>query len=421
MSKKADPINTRIYRYRWVVLAAYMYVAALTQLYWLNFSAIDTYIEKNLGVSAMSTGWLALVFPLLYLILSLPAGFIIDKKGFKFGIGLGTIFTGIFSLVRLIDPSSYALILISQIGISIGQPFVLNGITKLVVAWFPPDEEATAIGLGSLSMFIGMIIGLGITPLLVDSLGFTAMLLIYGILGGIGIIFFFVFVKSRPPSPVREDAIDYPIPILQGIKNILKQKDFLILGFIALLGIGVFNGIATWLEKILNELHQISMVDAGTISSILIFSGMLGCIIVPFVSDRVQKRKPFLILASFIGSVCSVVLLIQNNFWGNIGNGIFLGFFLLSALPIMFTMSLEITGEKYAGISIAYLQLLGNGAAVVIVPFMEFLHGVSGGYSYPLIFLTTLLVLGSILSSRIGETGKSLETAEVSKASDSLK
>ena len=45
----------KAYKYRWVVLAAYMYVAALTQLYWLNFSAIDTCVEENLHVSARAT------------------------------------------------------------------------------------------------------------------------------------------------------------------------------------------------------------------------------------------------------------------------------------------------------------------------------------------------------------------------------
>jgi hypothetical protein len=49
-------------RYRWVVLIVYMYVAALTQLYWLNFTAIDTYLEDNLHIPAMSIGFLALVF-----------------------------------------------------------------------------------------------------------------------------------------------------------------------------------------------------------------------------------------------------------------------------------------------------------------------------------------------------------------------
>jgi len=396
----------KAYKYRWVVLAAYMYVAALTQLYWLNFSAIDTYVEENLHISAFSTGLLALVFPLTYVLLSLPSGMIIDKKGFKYSIGIGAIFTGVFSMIRIIDPYSYPLLLISQIGISIGQPFVLNGITKLVVTWFPRKEEATAVGLGSLALFIGMVISLGVTPSLVDSLGLKSMLLIYGIIGIAGMLLFFTLVKSKPPTPARETKEEEKISIREGLKRILRIRDFVILGFVALIGIGVFNGLATWLEKILNEMHHISMVDAGTISSVLVFSGMLGCVAIPIVSDRIKKRKPFLILASLVGAICVTVLMFESGFVGNMVNGMVLGFFLLSALPIMLTMSIEITGEKYAGISVAYLQLLGNGAAVAIVPIMEVLHGVRGEYIYPLVFIAVLLVIAVVMAIRIRETAK---------------
>ena len=397
--------------YRWVVLGVYMYVAALSQLFWLNFTAIDTYVEKNLGVSAMSTGFLALVFPLVYLVLSFPAGIIIDKKGFKFAIGIGVIFTGVFSMLRLLNPESYILLLISQVGIAIGQPFILNGITKLVVVWFPRKEEATAVGLGSLSMFIGMIVGLGITPFLVVSIGFNDMLTVYSFLGIAGIVLYFLLVRANPAAPPREILDSPEVPVREGIRTIIKTGDFMLLGFVALIGIGVFNGLATWLEKILNELHQIPMVDAGSISAAMIFAGMLGCILVPLFSDRLQRRKPFLISASFVGTICMMVLLFQGSFLGNLANGIFLGFFLLSALPIMLTMSIEITGEKYAGISVAYLQFLGNGAAVIIVPVMELLHGVQGSYGLPLAFLAVLLLAAVIMSIKIRETRRTAETA----------
>jgi sugar phosphate permease len=181
-----------------------MYVAALTQMFWLNFSAIDTYIEENLHISAFSTGLLALVFPLTYVLLSLPSGMIIDKKGLKYSIGIGAILTGVFSMLRIIDPYSYPLLLISQIGISLRRPFVLNGITKLVVTWFPRKEEATAVGQGSLALFIGMVISLGVTPTLVGSLGLRPRLLIYGIMGIAGTLLFFTLVRSEPPTPARE-------------------------------------------------------------------------------------------------------------------------------------------------------------------------------------------------------------------------
>ena len=58
------------YKYRWVVLAVYMYISALTQLYWLNFAAIETFIEERFSISASTVMWVTLVFPLVQVILS---------------------------------------------------------------------------------------------------------------------------------------------------------------------------------------------------------------------------------------------------------------------------------------------------------------------------------------------------------------
>ncbi|MGC8757122.1 MAG: MFS transporter, partial [Caldisericaceae bacterium] len=392
-------------KYRWVVLAVYMYVAALTQLYWLNFAAVDTYVEQHLQISAMKVGLLALVFPLFFLLLSIPSGIIIDKKGYKFGVGIGAIFTGAFALLRLVNPNSFAVLLISQIGISIGQPFVLNGITKLSVSWFPKNEEATAVGLGSLSLFLGMILGLGATPALVQSFGFEKMLLIYGITGITSIPIFFLLTKPEPASE-KTSFNEEAIPYIDGIKRISKSRDFIILGFISLIGIGVFNGLVTWLEKILNEVHHISMVDAGNISAGLVFSGMIGCIAIPMLSDKFMRRKPFLLLASVVGTISVIVLMFANGLLANSVNAIVMGFFVVSTLPIILTMSAEIAGAKFAGISSAYLQLLGNGAAVAIVPVMEALHSLTNQYTLPLAMLAALFGLLFIIVLFIGETFK---------------
>jgi MFS family permease len=403
-------VEYKTYKYRWVVLAIYMYVAALTQLYWLNFAAIDTYIEELLGIPASSVMWFTWVFPLIQVLLTMPAGVIIDKRGFKYGIGIGVLFTGVFAMLRLLNPSSYAVLLISQIGISIGQPFVLNGITKLAVTWFPKKEEATAVGLGSLALFIGMMVAGGATPALVQTLGFQKMLWLYGALGIIGILLFFVLVKPKPQTPPREIEALEEISNWGGIKRILKIRDFVILGFIALIGIGVFNGLATWLQKILTEYHQIPMTDAGIIFAILIFSGMLGCIIIPIISDKIMKRKPFLILASLIGAMSVTVLIFANGYSMNLVNGIVLGFFLISALPIMLTLSTEITGARFAGISVGYLQLLGNAAAVIIVPVMEILRGATNQFVLPLALLAILLATSFTLAILIKEPTKNKST-----------
>jgi len=397
----------KVYKYRWVILAVYMYVSALTQLYWLNFAAIETFMEEHLGIPAGDVMWFTLVFPLVQVLLTLPAGMIIDRKGFKYGVGIGVLFTGLFSVLRLVNPASFAILLISQIGISIGQPFVLNGVTKLAVTWFPHKQEATAVGLGSMALFIGMMVGLGATPTLVESFSFQTMLWVYAALGILGVVFFFALVKPNPAIPPREIELHEEVTGWQGIKHILKIRDFVILGFIALIGIGVFNGLATWLEKILNELHQIQMTDAGTISAVLILSGMIGCIVIPMVSDKISRRKPFLIAASAIGTLGIVAFMLSKGYTLNMVNGIILGFFMISALPIMLTMSAEITGARYAGISVGWLQLLGNAAAVAILPIMESIRGATGQWIIPLAFIAGLLAVNFVLSLVIREPVKS--------------
>jgi MFS family permease len=396
------------YKYRWVVLAVYMYISALTQLYWLNFAGITTFLEgPPFGWPDSSVMWLALVFPLVYVFVSIPAGVLIDRKGFKYGVGIGALFTGVFGMLRLVNTESFTVLLISQIGIAIGQPFVLNGITKLVATWFPQKEEATAVGLGSLALLVGMMVGLGATPVLVESLGFKTVLLIYGILGALGIPLLFSLVKSRPATPPRAMEVQQEIAGWRDIKHILKIRDFVILGFIALIGIGVFNGLATWLETILGQVQLIvNSTQVSIILATLILSGIIGCIVIPLISDRTAKRKPFLLLASAIGAVSMVGLMIVKGYALNVVNVVFLGFFFISALPIMLTMSADITGARFAGVSVGYLQLLGNAAAVGIVPAMNFIHGVTKEYSWPLVFIAGLAGIAFILALVIREPAR---------------
>jgi len=364
-------------------------------------------MEENLNFSTMQVGWLSTVNLLTIMLLAIPAGMIIDRKGFKYGVGIGAIFVSIFGALRIIDPYSFIFLLLCQIGLSIGAAFFQTGVTKLAVTWFPKKEEATAVGLGSLSLFIGMAVGLGATPFLVESVGYSSTILIYGVMGIIGCLAFFTLVKSKPPTPVRElEEGREEISFFGGIKRILKIRDFLLLGFIGLIVIGAFCGLATWLEKILNEAHNISMTNAGTISALLIFSGIVGCIAIPITSDKIRRRKPFLITAGVVAMICITILIFADSYIANAINAVILGFFLLSGLPILLTMATELTGEKFAGISMGYIWLLGNAGSAAMVPIIETLHERTSSYVLPLSFLVSLTFIAFIMVVLIRETYK---------------
>ena len=154
----------KVYGYRWVILAVYMFIVAINQLLWITFAPITSDAVLYYGVSDLWIGILSMSFMVVFILFSVPASWIIDTYGIKIGVGIDALLTGIFGLMRGLVTTNFELVLISQIGIAIGQPFLLNAITKLSARWFPISERATASGLGTLAMYIGILAGMLVTP-----------------------------------------------------------------------------------------------------------------------------------------------------------------------------------------------------------------------------------------------------------------
>ena len=61
------------------MVVAYALVCAATQVLWLTYAAITTETARRYGVSVGAVGWLAEIFPLLYVALAIPAGILLDR------------------------------------------------------------------------------------------------------------------------------------------------------------------------------------------------------------------------------------------------------------------------------------------------------------------------------------------------------
>ena len=84
----------------WLVVAAYGFLAAATQMLWLTYAAITTDTAKRYGVSVDAVGWLAEIFPLLYVVLAIPAGALLDRW-FRPSLVLGGLLVAAGGLLRL--------------------------------------------------------------------------------------------------------------------------------------------------------------------------------------------------------------------------------------------------------------------------------------------------------------------------------
>ena len=394
----------KVYRIRWMMLTVYMFMVAVNQLLWITFAPITGDATKYYGVSDLRIGILSMCFMIVYIVVSIPASWIIDKYGIRIGVGIGAVFTGVFGLIRGFAGTDYTILLLAQIGIAIGQPFILNAITKLAARWFPMEERATAAGLGTLAMYLGILLGMTLTPYLVIGSGISGMLYIYGIISIITTIGFLVLIKESPPTaPCLPDQEERSL-VFDGFKQTLKTKDFILLMIIFFIGLGVFNSVTTWIEDILRP-RGFSATQAGITGGLMIIGGIIGALFIPILSDRYKKRTPFIVIALTGATLGLAGITFATSYWLLLTSGMVLGFFLLSSGPIGFQYGAEITYPASEGTSNGMLLLMGQVSGIAFIFGMDSLKSeVTGSMTRSLIFLIGLMVLSILMSFRLKES-----------------
>jgi cyanate permease len=394
----------KVYGIRWMMLTVYMVMVAVNQLLWITFAPITGEATKYYGVSDLRIGILSMCFMIVYIVVSIPASWIIDKFGIRIGVGIGALFTGIFGLVRGFAGTDYNLLLMAQIGIAIGQPFILNAITKLAARWFPMEERATAAGLGTLAMYLGILLGMTLTPYLIIGSGIGGMLYIYGIISVVTTVTFLILIKEGPPTaPCLPDQEERSL-VYDGFKQTLRTKDFIILMVIFFIGLGVFNAVTTWIEDILRP-RGFSATQAGITGGLMIVGGIVGALFIPILSDRYKKRTPFIIIALTGATLGLTGVTFATSYWLLLTSGAVLGFFLLSSGPIGFQYGAEITFPASEGTSNGMLLLMGQISGIAFIFGMDsFKSELTGSMTRSLILMIGLMVLSVLMSFRLKES-----------------
>jgi MFS family permease len=394
----------RVYGYRWVVLLTFMLAILANQTLWITFAPITGSAAEYYGVSDLSIGLLSMSFMIVYIVVSIPASWTIDTYGIKVAVGIGAALTGVFGLLRGLLAPSYSLVLISQIGIAVGQPFILNAITTVAARWFPVQERATASGLGSLAMYVGIMLGMVLTPFLTIRFGIAGMLLIYGVVSVIAAVVFFAAARERPPTPPCPSDQDERSLVLDGLKQILRTRDFVLLMVIFFVGLGVFNAVTTWIEDIVRP-RGFSITQAGLVGGLMILGGIVGALILPTLSDRSRRRVPFMVLALGGATLGLVGITFATSYWLLLASAFALGFFLLAAGPIGFQYGAEATYPAPEGTSNGLLLVMGQISGIIFILAMDLLKSPeTGSMNLSLAILIGLMLVGLLLSTRLKES-----------------
>lgn len=391
----------RVYPYRWIILLIYFLITVIIEIQWLTFASISTLAQEFYQTTALRIDFLSMIYMIVFIVMSIPASYIIDTWGLRKGLLTGAILTGVFGVIKAWGAENLLIVTMAQTGLAVAQPFILNAVTKVGAKWFPVQERATVAGLGSLAQYVGIIVALAVTPLLISEsvigdYGIPRMLWIYGTISIAGSVLVVLFMREEPPTPpVTQEFLSRSNPV-NGIRSILKNRDMQLLLLLFFIGLGVFNAVSTCIDQICGEL---SVDETGLVGGIMLIGGVLGALILPTLSDKKQKRKPFIVLCMVLMLPGLIGLTVFNDFvWMMISAFVF-GFFIMSAGPIGFQYGAEKSYPAPESTSQGIILLTGQLSGII------FVFGVNKlGVVVAMIAFIILTVFNVFISSRLKES-----------------
>jgi predicted MFS family arabinose efflux permease len=343
-------------RSRWTPIVAYSLVGAATQLVWLNFAGVTTVAATRYDVSENAIGWLAQVFPLLYVVLAIPAGLLLDRW-FRASLIAGAFLTAAGALLRLGD--TYTWLLIGQIVASIAQPLVLNAVTGITGRYLAVRDRPTGIATGTASIFAGMVIAFVLSAIFAEGNQLPVVLTISAIFSVVAALVLVVALRlpaDHKPAASRPD------------RNALRiaWSDPLIrrLCVLAMFPFGVFVAMTTFTQALL-EPAGVSASAASTILLVNVVAGVAGSATIPIWVSRHNAASAQLALSLTATAVaCTLLALAPSTLVAYLAITT-IGLLLLPALPVVLEVVERRTGEA-EGTAAGLIWMSGNLGGLLV-------------------------------------------------------
>jgi len=241
---------------------------------------------------------------------------------------------------------------------AVGQPFVLNSITKVASRYFPVRERTTAVSIGSVAIFAGILAAVLSGGPLFDAGGLRLLLSVQAAVAVLAAAWVLVVIRAPAAFP-GDPSVAVSLRWLRG------DRFMWLLGGLLFIGIGVFNAVATWLDSILTHFGHGGA--SGPLIAVMTVAGIAGGALLPGIVAQRNQRRGMLTIALVVTAAAFALIAVVHN---PAVDGLVVaasGFFLLAGLPVVLDWSELDAGPERAGGAAGFLLLSGNLGGVILV------------------------------------------------------
>ncbi|MGH9105413.1 MAG: MFS transporter [Acidimicrobiales bacterium] len=371
---------------RWAPVIGFVLASSANQMAWLAFAPITTGAAARYGVSNTTIGLLSEIFPLLYVLLAVPAGRAVDRS-LRTWLAAGAVLGALGTVVRLgganlfgaagatgASGGGFAWVFAGQFMAAAAQPLLLNSVTALARGYLRPADRPFGISIASAGTFLGFV--LAFVTARTFGAGHLDLLLALGAgYATLGAAVLVVALGRTPCLPTPEEVpalvggvAGGPVPVARDgvgeMRRLWADSVMRSLVWFVFVGFGVFVSLTTWVQPLLQP-AGVSTADADTLLTFMVLAGMVSSAAFPPLVARRGLQLPAL-AAGGVATISGCSLLAAAP--GVVSAAVALclvGFFLLPGLPIVLEVAERRSGAG-AGAGAGLLWMAGQAGGIVV-------------------------------------------------------
>ncbi len=405
--------------FRWWIVVMLFVVTSINYADRAVLAITGPVLSKDLGINSAQMGFIFSAFGWAYVLGQLPGGWLLDRFGSRVVYAL-SIFT--WSLVTVMQGfvgffagATAVLVLFAlRFAVGIAESPSFPGNSRVVAAWFPRQERATAAAIFNSAQYFATVIFAPIMGFITQNAGWPWA---FGFMGGLGIIVSAIWLKViRAPSvhpAVNQAELDYiaeggglinmDSPTAAAAQSDGAKWDYIRQMFKSRMMVGIFLGqfcinaltyfFITWFPVYLVKERGLSILNAGIIASVPAICGFVGGILGGVISDWLLKRGWSLSVARKTPIVTGMLLsmaMVFCNYTDQVPVVVFfmaLAFFGKGIGALGWAVMSDCAPKEITGLAGGVFNMCGNLSSISTPIIIGYIVQITGSFNGALVFV----------------------------------
>lgn len=410
--------NNKPAKVRYRILAFLFVSVVINYMDRTNISIAATSLSEEFHFSSVQLGFIFSAFGWTYVAFQIPGGLLTDRFGSRLFYAVSL--TG-WSIVTLLQGFVNGFGMLFGLRLATGAleapAYPINN--RVVTAWFPENERASAIAVYTSGQYIGLAILTPVMATILQYLSWRGLFIITGLAGVIwGFVWYIFYRDPTEHSSVTRGELDYiekgggiinhhaknlktsaPTFSLKNLKEVFSHRKLwgIYLGQFAITSTLWF--FLTWFPIYLAKYRGLNFIKIGFLASVPFLAAFAGIILSGFLSDFLVRKKVSpdiarkipvitglllsvaIIGANYVSSPALIILFMAIAFFGN------------GMASITWVFVSLLAPKNLIGATGGAFNFIGNLSSVS-VPFVIGFLVRNGDFKPALIFIGAMAVFG---------------------------